>query len=123
MTKRIALILAILILLPAVASAAWPEGTAWVHSELTKERAPYMEYLYLAEDGVCYYMTFMHYPDREALGRTYTGTWETTAGGGVHAKTGEHTELKLIFSNDQEKAMDEDNPTSFFYYVYTFDLN
>ena len=124
MKKLILFILAVMqLLLPALALADWPGGTAWTHSSLSAEGAPYMEYIYFADDGSCYYAAYLFHRDSDAFGRTYNGTWELLPSGAVHAKTGEHTELKLIFSNDQEKAMDEDNPTNFFYFVYTFDLD
>lgn len=121
MKKLLALILALL--LPAIALADWPAGTAWTHSSLSAEGVPYMQYLYLAEDGSCYYTTQLFHPDSEAFGRSYTGTWELLISGNVYAKTGNNTSLELAFSNDKLKAMDENNPTSIFYYVYTFDLN
>jgi len=121
MKKLLALILALL--LPALAMADWPACTAWTHSSLTAEGVPYMQYIYLAEDGSCYYTTQLFHPDSEAFGRSYTGTWELLPSGNVYAKTGNNTSLELAFSADQLKAMDENNPTSFFYFVDTFDLN
>lgn len=121
MKKLLALILALL--LPALALADWPADTAWTHSSISAKGHPFMQYLYLAEDGICYYVIYQFLPDQDALGRTYTGTWELLPSGNVYAKTGNKTSLELAFSNDQLKAMDENNPTSIFYYVYTFDLN
>lgn len=121
MKKLLALILALL--LPALALADWPAGTAWTHSSVSSKGIPFMQYLYLAEDGSCYYVIYQFLPDQDSLGRTYTGTWELLPSGNVYAKTGNKTSLELAFSNDQLKAMDENNPMSIFYYVYTFDLN
>ena len=125
MKKLLALILALIlaILLPAFALADWPAGTAWTHSSVSSKGIPFMQYLYLAEDGSCYYVIYQFLPDQDSLGRTYTGTWELLPSGNVYAKTGNKTSLELTFSNDQLKAMVEGDPRNFFYYVYTFDFN
>lgn len=119
--KRFLIFMLAALLIPVAACAGWMEGTAWVHSELTNERAPVTSYLYLGENGECYYSTYMFHPDQDALGRTYNGTWKELPYGDIWVKTGEHTELTLTFSHDQTKAMDQNE--WIYYYVYTFDLN
>lgn len=119
--KRFLIIMLAALLIPVAACAGWMEGTAWVHSELTNERAPVTSYLYLGENGECYYSTYMFHPGKEAFGRTYNGTWKELSSGDIWAKTGEHTEMTLTFNKDQTKAMDELG--WIYYYVYTFDLN
>jgi len=123
MKKLLLFILALALLLPALALADWPGGTAWTHSSLSAEGAPYMEYIYFADDGSCYYATYLFHRDSDAFGRTYNGTWELLPSGNVYAKTGNNTSMELTFSKDQTKAMEEGNELNLFYYVYTFDLN
>ena len=120
--KRFLLFLLIVLLIPITAGAAWMDDTAWIHSELSADRTPYVCYIYFAADGTCYYTTHLFHPNQDtASGRTHRGTWSLLPSGEVYAKTGENTDTTFMFSEDQEKAMDQNR--RIFYQVYTFDLN
>jgi hypothetical protein len=69
-----------------------------VHYELSTIELPSVTFLYLAEDGVCYFLIQAFNHDEAGIGRTFVGTWTMDSNGAVTAKTGNNTETTLVFS-------------------------
>ena len=109
MKKLITIILILALILPAAALADEKNVVGcWGTYETLSTGAPAMTMLYLAEDHTCYFLTQMFGPDEPAIGRQYVGTWEMKSDGNVYIKTGNNTDMTLVFSNEYVGAMDVD---------------
>lgn len=99
MRKLIALVLILVLALPAAAFADDVREVDYYygygHIEIAKDGSPYMSIIYFAQDHTCYYLTQMFWHDEPGLGRSYIGTWEYTDNGEVFAKTGNNTSMTL----------------------------
>lgn len=100
MKKLLALTLILALLIPALALASGPEG-CWVSYDPLTTGAPHVSFLFLAENGTCYFLTQMFNEDSAGFGRTFVGTWELQEDGSVVAKTGNNTSTTLTFHGEK----------------------
>ena len=101
MKRLITVILILCLLLPAAALAELPDVTGvWISSELLKDGAPSMSYIYLADDHTSYFVIQAFHPDSPGLGRQFVGTWEWISTDKVFVKTGNNTSTTLRILGD-----------------------
>ena len=99
MKKLITVTLILALLLPGLALAAGVSG-CWVSYELLNTGAPCVSFLYLADNGTCFYLVQLFNQDDAGFGRTFVGTWEQQPDGSVIAKTGNNTDTRLRFQSE-----------------------
>lgn len=110
MKKLITAILILAMLLSTAALAEQPNVTGvWISTELLKDGAPSMAYVYLADDQTSYYVIQAFHKDEPGLGRQYVGTWEWTGEDTIFVKTGNNTSTNLRILGDY--SLDESTLT------------
>ncbi len=99
MKKLLAVVLLLALLLPISAFADDSKIIGcWSTYNLRTDGAPVIASLYLSENNVCYYVIQSFSADDVSLGRAFVGTWSKNSDGSITAKTGQNTEVTLVFS-------------------------
>ena len=102
MKKLIAVVLILVVLIPACAFAIDESDVVgcWAHYDVLETGEPCMSMMYLSEDNTCYYLIQLFHVDEAGLGRTYVGNWELIDDDSLYAKIGNNSDVNLRFTSD-----------------------
>lgn len=106
MKKLIAVLLALILLVPVLALADDSDVVGcWASYGVQNNGAPVFNMLYLAENHTCYYIVQSFDVSEAGIGRTYVGTWEIMDDGTLYAKTGNNTDTRLKLNESHQLAV------------------